>query len=244
MRDAWDHGDLATLTKNNPTKATGAHISIIGHITTGELKRYLTLTEAANGFGNRHLWFCVKRSKVLPEGGRIQEVDFAPFLKRLGAVVDFAQSAGEVTRDPEARALWAQVYPKLSEGKPGLVGALTSRAEAQVLRLSMIYALLDGEKVVRVPHLLAALAVWDYCDASVQYIFGQSLGDPVADAILEALKAAPSGLTRTEINNLFGRNLSADRLQAAIGALVRLGLIRIDKSETGGRPTERFFHKG
>ena len=122
-----------------------------------------------------------------------------------------------------------------------MVGALTSRAEAQVLRLSMIYALLDGEKLVRVPHLLAALAVWDYCEASVQYIFGQSLGDPAADAILEALKAAPGGLTRTEINNLFGRNLSADRLQAAIGELLRLGFIGIAKSETGGRPSERFF---
>ena len=108
----------------------------------------------------------------------------------------------------------------------------------------MIYALLDGEKVVRVPHLLAALAVWDYCDASVQYIFGQSLGNPVADTILEALKAAAGGLTRTEINSLFGRNLSADRMQAAIGVLLKLGLIRIDNSETGGRPTERFFHRG
>jgi hypothetical protein len=241
MRDAWDHGDLATLTKNNPTKATGAHISIIGHITKDELKRYLTLTEAANGFGNRHLWFCVKRSKVLPEGGRIHEVDFAPFLKRLGEAVDFAQSAGEVTRDPEARALWAQVYPKLSEGQPGMVGALTSRAEAQVLRLSMIYALLDGECFVRVPHLLAALAVWDYCDASVRYIFGQSLGDPAADTILEALKATPGGLTRTEINNLFGRNLSADQLQSAIGELLRLGFIGVSKIETGGRPSELFI---
>jgi hypothetical protein len=124
-----------------------------------------------------------------------------------------------------------------------MVGELTSRAEAQVLRLSMIYALLDGEKVVRVPHLLAALAVWDYCDASVHYIFGQSLGNPVADTILEALKAAPGGLTRTEINSLFGRNLSADWLQAAIGELLKLGLIRIAKSETPGRPSERFFHR-
>ena len=241
MRDGWDSGDLATLTKNNPTKSTGAHVSIIGHITTGELKRYLTRTEAGNGFGNRYLWFCVRRSKCLPEGGRIHEVDFAPFLRRLGEVAAFAAGAGEVARDPEARVLWASVYPELSEGKPGMVGALTSRAEAQVLRLSMIYALLDGEKLVRVPHLLAALAVWDYCEASVQYIFGQSLGDPAADAILEALKAAPGGLTRTEINNLFGRNLSADRLQAAIGELLRLGFIGIAKSETGGRPSERFF---
>ena len=36
IRDSWDTGDLATLTKNNPTKATGAHVSIIGHITKDE----------------------------------------------------------------------------------------------------------------------------------------------------------------------------------------------------------------
>lgn len=190
IRDAWDTGDLGTLTKNSPTKATGAHVSIIGHITKPELRRYLTRTEAGNGFGNRILWFLVKRSKVLPEGGRLADVDFAPFLNRLEEATRFAEGAGEVTKSPDARSLWANIYPDLSEGKPGLVGALTSRAEAQVLRLSVIYALLDGEKLVQVPHLLAASAVWDYCESSVKYIFGATLGDPVADTILAAVKAS------------------------------------------------------
>ncbi|MBI4642278.1 MAG: DUF3987 domain-containing protein [Deltaproteobacteria bacterium] len=243
-RDAWDSGDLATLTKNSPTRASGAHISLIGHITEGELKRYLTRTEAANGFGNRILWFCVRRSKVLPEGGRIHEVDFAPFLKHLREAVTFAASAGEVSREPKARTLWAEVYPELSEGKPGMVGALTSRAEAQVLRLSMIFALLDGERLVRPQHLLPALAVWDYCEASVRYIFGQTLGDPVADTVLEALKAAPDGLTRTEVSHLFGRHETAHRIQQAIAELLQHGLITIETISTGGRPTEKIRYTG
>jgi hypothetical protein len=217
---------------------------LIGHITEGELKRYLTRTEAANGFGNRILWFCVRRSKVLPEGGRIHEVDFAPFLKWLGEVVIFATGAGEVSRDPEARALWGQVYPELSEGKPGMVGALTSRAEAQVLRLSVIFALLDGEKFVRPQHLVPALAVWDYCEASVRYIFGQSLGDPVADSILEALKASPEGLTRTEVSHLFGRHETAHRIQQALAELLQRGFISIEMIATGGRPTEKIRYTG
>jgi hypothetical protein len=171
-------------------------------------------------------------------------VDFAPFLQRLGETVSLAAGAGEVTRDPEARALWAKVYPELSEGKPGMVGALTSRAEAQVLRLSMIYALLDGEKFVRVPHLLAALAVWDYCEASVRYIFGQSLGDPVADSILKALKAAPEGLTRTEVSHLFGRHETAHRIQQALAELLQRGFISIETIATGGRPTEKIRYMG
>jgi hypothetical protein len=244
IRDAWDTGDLGTLTKNSPTKATGAHVSIIGHITKPELKRYLTRTEAGNGFGNRILWFLVKRSKVLPEGGRLGEVDFAPFLTRLKEAAQFAKGEGEVTRTPEARALWAKVYPDLSEGKPGLVGALTSRAEAQVLRLSVIYALLDGEKVVHVPHLKAALAVWDYCESSVAYIFGGTLGDPVADTILAALKAAPDGLTRTEISNFLGRHQKSETIQQAIEELQRRGFILKETVETDGRPTEKLRYRG
>lgn len=244
VRDAWDHGDLASLTKNSPTRATGAHISFIGHITQEELKRYLTRTEAGNGFGNRILWVCVRRSKVLPEGGRLHEVDMAQFQKKLAAAVTFAARAGEVRKDPEARDLWATVYPKLSEGKPGMVGALTSRAEAQVLRLSMIFALLDGEVYIRTQHLLPALAVWDYCETSVRYIFGQSLGDPIADAILSSLQVAANGLTRTEVNNLFGRHESAERIQRAIAELMQRGLIAIDTIGTGGRPLEKFRYTG
>src|SRR5262249_43844809 len=79
LRQAWDSGDLGTLTKNSPARATGAHVSLVGHITADELRRYLTATEQANGFANRHLWICVKRSKELPEGG-------APDQKVLGGL--------------------------------------------------------------------------------------------------------------------------------------------------------------
>ena len=68
VRNAWDSGKLSTLTKNSPNRATGAHISIVGHITRTELLRYLDSTETANGFGNRFLWCCVRQIEV-PSGG-------------------------------------------------------------------------------------------------------------------------------------------------------------------------------
>ena len=74
-------------------------------------------------------------------------------------------------RNDEAKAIWHAVYDDLSEGKPGLVGALTARAEAQVLRLQCLYALLDGSDTIRAEHLTAALALWRYCEASVHFIF-------------------------------------------------------------------------
>jgi hypothetical protein len=80
IRQAWDGQDLRNLTKNNPLRATNTHISIIGHITITELKKYLSATEMANGFGNRFLFPLVRRSKSLPEGGNISSLDFGPLL--------------------------------------------------------------------------------------------------------------------------------------------------------------------
>lgn len=244
VRTAWDIGNLRALTKNSPAKATGAHISILAHITRDEVLRHLDATEAANGFGNRFLWLCVKRSKCLPEGGRIHEVDFAPLVRQLREAVDFATGVDEMTRDEDARALWYEVYPDLSAGLPGLLGAITARAEAQVMRLACVYALLDMSPLVRRAHLEAALEVWRYCHDSARFIFGEALGEPVADEILRALHAADDGLTRTDINNLFGRNRSASQITRALSQLLEHDLVRFRReppADGRGRATERWY---
>jgi hypothetical protein len=185
-------GDLRTLVKNNPLKATGAHISVIGHISRPELLRYLSDTEQHNGFGNRFLWCSVRRSKVLPEGGNVPEEEMAILATQLRTVIEYARSKDGSTmrRDDAARDLWGAVYEELSEGQPGLLGAATSRAEAQVLRMSALFAILDRSIDIRVEHLIAALEVWDYCFQSARYIFGAATGNRVADQIHEALLQA------------------------------------------------------
>ena len=93
-----------------------------------------------------------------------------------------------------------------------------------MVRLALIYTLLDGQTEIGVPHLRAALAVWEYCEASAAFIFGDSLGDEVADDILRALQLAGSaGLTRTAIRDHLGRNRSADRIGAALALLMNKG---------------------
>lgn len=238
LRDAWDTGDLRTLTKNSPARATGAHISVVGHITREELLRYLNSTEMANGFANRFLWVCVRRSKCLPEGGSFHAENHTGLVRRLGEAIAFAREVGEVRRDDGATAIWHEIYPKLSDGRPGLLGSVTSRAPAQVVRLSLLYSLLDHSEVIRREHLLAALAVWDYCDASARFIFGDSLGNPEADSILQELRRCPKGLTRTDIRNLFNRNRSQSEIDAALRCLAELGLASCFQTRTEGRPTE------
>jgi hypothetical protein len=239
-RQAWDGGHLRTLTKNNPTKSTGAHISIIGHITKAELLRNFSETEAANGLGNRYLWIMVRRSKELPFGGGMPDTE--SLRRRLDSAVRFGRVPRVIRWGESARKPWAEVYGPLSEGKPGMFGAVTGRAEAQTLRLATIYAAMDESETREYEHLAAALALWDYAEESARYIFGDATGDPVADDILEALRAAgDAGLSRTEIRDLFARHKKADRINGALHLLLKLRRVRKVNVPTGGRPTEMWY---
>jgi hypothetical protein len=240
VRQAWDTGSLRLMTKTNPAKATDAHISILGHIPQDELLRYINSTELGNGFANRFLWISVRRSKMLPDGGRVPEEQLESISRKLRETLDFARRGHELQRDSAARAIWHRVYESLSSRKPGLLGAVLSRAEAQVTRLSAIYALLDQAAIIRPEHLQAALALWEYAEASVRYIFGDAIGNPVADTILNALRATTDGLTRTDISNLFGRNREKQGIDLALSTLSRQQLATSVREETGGRPIEKW----
>jgi hypothetical protein len=240
LRESWETGNLSTLTKNSPLRATGAHVSIIAHTTREELVTSLTETDRANGFANRFLYVLVRRSKCLPEPAAVPEAALAPLIAELR---DVAQQRHHVlVRDAEARALWAVIYPKLSEGESGLLGAVLARAEAHALRLSVLYAVLDRSPVVRPEHLRAALAVWDYADASARRIFGERMGLSAADVILTALRSRPpGGMTKTEIMAMFSRNKSAAELDAVLGLLHEKGQAKKSSRpplDGKGRPAE------
>jgi hypothetical protein len=244
IRDAWDCCErLATITKHSPTRATQPFISIVGHITADELRQALDHTSMANGYANRFLFACVKRSKFLPHGGTLG----AEIGSKLGArtleALTAARSLERLTMTPAANQHWKDVYPTLSEGLPGLLGAITDRAEAQTIRLALVYALLDQAQRIDVVHIDAALALWNFCVASARYIFGDLVGDPVADTILRALRGAgANGLSRTDLINLFGRHLSANQIDAALVALLSVGKARRSNTKkTGGRPREMWF---
>jgi hypothetical protein len=244
VRNAWDTGTLRSLTKNSPAKATNAHVGIIGHITKTELLRHLDATEFANGFANRFLYICVRRSKVLPFGGNLDDEALTGLGRELSRVLSTVKSYERVTMSAETREVWAAVYSDLSDAKPGLFGALIARSEAQVLRLALLYALLDTSRTIEPPHLEAALACWDYCEASARYLFGESLGDAVADTILGALANSQSGMTRTEISGLFKNHAKASQIDRALTALKDANLAAPTIRGTGGRPSEVWHVRG
>jgi hypothetical protein len=240
LRDCWDGRRLQTLAKNSPTVAREAHVSVLAGITPDELLRKLTATEQANGFANRFLWVYVERSQLRPSGSAIPD----SVVRQLGVTIsdslDRARRVDEVVRSNEGNELWSDGYAVLTRDVPGMTGAMRSRAESQSLRLSLIYALLDGEHVIGAQHVEAAFALWDYAERSLFSIFGDALGDPNADRILAALREAPSGLTRTAIAGVFGRNTPASEIERSLALLARAGLAFPTSEDTAGRPVERW----
>ena len=241
IRQAYDGDSLRTMTRNNPMRATGAHVSIIGHITTTELARYLTETESANGFANRFLWVMVRRSKLLPFGGDWRVLDTAPLVARIEAAIEFGKQSTEIAWGQSAKPLWIETYGVLSEGAPGMFGAVTGRAEAQATRLAALYAVMDTSRTIERPHLEAALAIWKYASDGARHIFGDTTGNTVADRIVEKLRAAPEGLTRTEISRMFQGHQAKDQIDAALSLLSGLGRAESRTEPTGGRTVERWF---
>ncbi len=262
LRTAWDGGHLPSLgPSRDPSVArsidpslassqhpqpTPTHFSLIAHITHRELAQNLPRAEAHNGFANRCLWAWVHRSNCLPEGGSLPTTDLLPIAHELRRALDWAAATPEILfrRDAAARDLWQDRYSALSQLEPGLRGAATSRAEAQVLRLSALYAALDSTPVVGLSHLEAALAVWDYCYASAALLFGMSTGDPIADRIREAIEISSDGLSRYQITRLFHGHVEGPRIEAALETLVSVGALAAQTKPTAGRPSIRWALAG
>jgi hypothetical protein len=238
LRSAWDGRPLALLTRTAPARATGAHISIIGHITATELRHHTTRVELANGFINRFVLASVRRVRLLPEGGNPNPLKDTGLARYLATVLKHAQAAGQVKLDPAARELWWHTYPQLTEPTEGVAGAICARAEAHTIRLALLYALLDGQRHIQPPHLQAALALWDYAARSAAWALGQATGDPLAQQLHAALIRHPDGLTRTQLSDLLERHQPSSRIQQALDALASTGRARRTKILTAGRPAE------
>jgi hypothetical protein len=122
----------------------------------------------------------------------------------------------------------------LSQDREGLHGVVTSRAEAQVIRLALTYAILDVSSFITFDHLSAAIAAWDYCDGSARYLFGNADRDPLRSRIRAVLRAG--SLTTTEIHRALSGHVQANDLNSKLVELQAEGRIVQTDRATGGRP--------
>jgi hypothetical protein len=242
LRQAWDGHLLRSLVKGSPYQASGAHVSCVAHITPGELRNLLTGTDLSNGFANRYLWIACRRTQLLPFGGRVAPETLAEYQTRLLAAVEHARKTEWVWWTPVAQQIWKSAYPSLTEQRPGAIGHVVDRAAPHVLRLAMIYALLDLRNMIEPEHLQAALAIVAYSERSAKYILGDRLGDKDEEAILSHIRTQSAGATRTGINRaVFGGHKPPEFITLKLTSLLAKWLIRREIQATDGRDREVWF---
>lgn len=230
LRQAWDDDFLSTMTKAKVT-ASHVHVAVLGHITQGELARESSILDVVNGFMNRFLLIFASRRRLLPSPGSVRaELVTTNLPERVHMMVQVARKKNYMVRDQEARALWDDLYTALNTTRrPDIEG----RAEAMVLRLAMIYALLEGLDIVGTSHIQSAAEVWWYSVQSARriYGYGTGTGDPLADRIVEYLKSqarvedhVPT-VMQSEIQMAVGRNARQGEVNKALLLLERRQLI-------------------
>ncbi|MCR4514662.1 YfjI family protein [Aeromicrobium sp. 50.2.37] len=241
VRSAWDGDPLANTTKGQRLLADSAHICILGHVTQDELRRKMAAGDDANGYANRFLHVLSRRETLLPEPRQLSETETKRLADKLRSAITFASSAREVTRSQEFRTDWDRVYRVIESQPDGgpMFGNMTARASAHILRLSLVYALLDQSHELQPRHLRAALAVWEYAEATVAYLWGPSLGSARLDKLADLLTAEPEGLTITAIHRRFSNNMQKHEVDDLVQLLVKMGMAKTQRRQSpkGGRPS-------
>lgn len=238
LRQAWEGARLATMTKA-PYCATGAHVSLLAHVTPTEFRHLLKDDDVHGGTVNRFLFVASKRQRQLPFGGDVPDAVLTRLADATTRAIKASEFCDEMLFSDGARQVWPGMYDRLQgdEQAPGITGALLGRATAQVRRLAMIFALLDQAHEVATAHLGAAMEVWRYSRETVAMVFGTSTGNRVADRILGELQGTPT-IDRSEMHALFDRHVSAADIDAGLAVLHKMRLATGKRIPTGGRPRE------
>ncbi|OPY13243.1 MAG: hypothetical protein A4E66_00847 [Syntrophus sp. PtaB.Bin001] len=242
LRGLWDRGEAAPLTKNNKISTTGAHVGIVTHITIPELKKLIDEVQLLNGFGNRFLWVVARRNKLVVFPEPMPEKELNILRRKISERIIAAWEPGAVSLDHAACNLWKDIYINLSKrNSSGLVGALLDRDAPHILRLSLIYALIDGLREIRIEHLNSALAFWHYVEDSVRYIFEGYETDKLINKIYDIIeKHHPHPVSATDIHNELGKHATKTEKEQALNSLVASGRIFCEEIQTTGRKRKIF----
>jgi len=243
LRLCWDGAVLRSMTrKANSLTATGAHIAVVGHVTPREFVAVLADSDLAGGSVNRLLITLSRRRRLSGVGlGNIPPGALRRSAKLLAESVRHAGPRRRVSLSTAAAERWEEEYHRLTADRPDSRATdATARAASQVIRLALIYTLLDKADEIGVQQLEAALALWDYCDRSARWLFSSHAAEASHNESTKLLDfitgGGPAGRTRTEISvGHYQRNRTAAEIDVQLEPLVRSGAVIEQSLPTDGR---------
>lgn len=241
LRQAWESTTMSVATKQNDDKATGAHVSVVGHATMQELLSTLRVSDIVGGFANRFLFFTVRRSKMLPIHSVPDAKTLGQLAGRLAAALQNARKISQVTLSDEAVKLWIRLYRELdSEAQDDdlAVAPFLSRGAPQILRMAMILTLADGQSAIGSDQLVAAHKLWACARQAVQYMLDKGSGilTPDQTRLFEFIEGSGSVSCSDAKESM---KWSGTRFALVKAQLLRLRIICEEKERgSGGRPKQ------
>jgi len=235
MRQAFDGGPLSNRKAlESRTVKPPYWLPALIAITPSELRSKLPSGALQSGSGNRWLFLPVVRRDIVPRNvpPELPE-DIAGPLRQ--AHRDAARNPMVLHADDRVGETLTGYSEHLRKVSIGLAADMTRRFAVIAFRLALIHAACERSATVAPAHLERALALTEYARSGMGWVFGQSLGNPLATLLLRHLQAAGE-LTSTHIT----RHVIRDPLkrQDAIDELVRMGFAEVAVS-TPGRPGGR-----
>ncbi|MFY7940015.1 MAG: DUF3987 domain-containing protein, partial [Burkholderiaceae bacterium] len=192
--------------------------------------------DLTNGFFNRFLPIWAEREKVLPFPQATPQHVVDALANRVLEVLAFCKAERWVEHDhmrlelsPVAQKLYAQLYlGELSDNSHGeRITALIERRAPMLLRLAMLFALMDLTTTVGEQHINAALAWIRYSVESVKFVFASGVDEhavaevnQTAQKIIDFLKKSGQATRWQLTKECFGGHQSKAKIDEALDELL------------------------
>ncbi len=240
IRDLWDGVTIAHTTVAGHKEVEDAHVSVLGHITAEELRERLRPVDYANGLANRFLTLAVHRRQMVAwTGPNSLDSICSAAAKKLGSSINSARVEKSYDLSDDAFDRWCEIYANAPS-----CSMLSARREPQLLRLALVYAVLDGSTTVEVCHLEAALAFWDYVVDSLAWAMPDAKrpAEPARTIEIRRLieQAGTAGISCSDIGKFFSNHLDVKVRDAALAHLEKQGDVVKRIVKTSGRNSTRY----
>ena len=242
IRQMWDGEDLARTVTSGTVVAKDYHVSLIAHVTPSEQRSTMNQADKSNGFINRFMLVATHTTQMVTWDDQGQEDH--PFRRALAsaALADRASKVAERGRVHFASDAFPAWVKLREDGDIDTSRELLARLDAHMMRIALIYALIDNSEVITREHMIAAYAFTCYVRDTTNLTYPATDGDQLVLRIGQIIeKAGAEGITRTDLGKSCSNHIAADDRDRACAELIDVGLITEVREAGAGRTSVRYL---
>ena len=220
--------DAKNSTKGSPIVVKNPFLSIIAGIQPEILEKSFQAGDVNGGFAGRFIYVYDVSDKEIPFPIWNKQTEYNVLIQNLAYIKSKNCVEKEITMYSAFRTIWDAFYHeyRTPNGDPALLLQLNDRMQNHVLKMAMIFAVLDGESEIKEYHLTDAINIGYWLMNNNRKLFGM-LG--ASDA--EKLEQKILDLIANDVNNRrniyksLGGRVTARDFQYAIDGLIKAGII-------------------